>query len=159
MHSPTALAPTDDAPQPDLRGEAGPRAYGRGADSEPAIATVVAIYEAFAVRDLEQVIRLTAPDVELMPHGTASLVGRTEPYLGHTGMREYFADAERVWEDLRITAEDFRAAGTGVVVFGAVEGTSAGRRLRRRAVWVWQVRDGLATSMRVTDLGDAHDAA
>lgn len=132
--------------------------YGRGAGADDAIGVVRRIYDAFARRDLDEALRYAAEDVEVMPHGTASLVGRSEPYRGHDGIRQYFADAERVWEDLRIAARDFRATGGGVVVFGSVEGTSDGRRLRRRVVWVWQVRDGLATSMRVTDIGETVDA-
>jgi ketosteroid isomerase-like protein/CheY-like chemotaxis protein len=132
--------------------------YGRGAGADDDIGVVRRIYDAFARRDLEEALRHAADDVELMPHGTASLVGRSEPYRGHDGIRQYFADAQRVWDDLRIRARDFRATGGGVVVFGSVEGTSDGRRLRRRVVWVWQVRDGLATSMRVTDIGEAVDA-
>jgi ketosteroid isomerase-like protein/CheY-like chemotaxis protein len=128
--------------------------YGRGAGAESAIEIVRRIYDAFARRDLDEALAFAAPDVEVMPHGTASLVGRTEPYRGHDGIRQYFADAERVWEDLRIAARDFRATGGGVVVFGSIEGVSGGSRLRRKVVWVWQVRDGLATSMRVTDIGE-----
>lgn len=130
------------------------RTYGRGAGADGAIETVRRIYDAFARRDLDGALTFADPDVELMPHGTASLVGRTEPYRGHNGVREYFADAERVWEDLRISAEDFRASAGGVIVFGSIEGTSEGRRVRRKVVWIWRVRDGLATSMRVTDIGD-----
>jgi diguanylate cyclase (GGDEF)-like protein/PAS domain S-box-containing protein len=129
--------------------------YGRGADADAAIETVRRIYEAFARRDIEDALLHTAPDVELMPHGTASLIGRTEPYRGHDGVREYFADAERVWKDLQISATDFRATAGGVVVFGSIEGESESERVRRQVVWVWQVRSNLAVSMRVSDIGEA----
>jgi ketosteroid isomerase-like protein/CheY-like chemotaxis protein len=134
-------------------------AYGRGAGADAAIATVRRIYDAFARRDIEEALAFADPAFELMPHGTASRLGRSDPYRGHDGIRQYFADAEQVWEELRIAAEDFRATAGGVVVFGSVEGVSEGRRLRRKAVWVWQVRDGLATSMRVTDIGDVVSAS
>lgn len=128
--------------------------YGRGADADTAIGVVRAIYDAFARRDLDEALTHTSPDVEFLPHGTATRVGRTEPYRGHAGIREYFADTERVWRDLRIVADDFRATAGGVIVFGHVEGETAEGRLQRQVVWVWQVRDGLAVSMRVTDIGE-----
>jgi ketosteroid isomerase-like protein len=132
--------------------------YGRGAGADTAITTVRQIYAAFARRDLAAALEHAAPDIELRPAGTAARIGRTEPYRGHAGVREYFADAERLWQDIRISAGDFRATANGVIVFGQVEGTAAGERVRRQVVWVWQVVDGKATSMRVTDVGDTTPA-
>jgi hypothetical protein len=127
--------------------------YGNPASQTAAIAVVRAIYDAFARRDVEAALQHVGPDIEWLPSGTAALTGRREPYRGHEGLREYFADAERVWEDLRLHADDIRVAGGGVVVFGHVEGRVAGREVRTRAVWTWQVRDGLAVAMRVSQLG------
>ncbi len=136
-------------------GEAdGPTAgYGNPAARGEEAATVRAIYDAFARRDLEAALAHIAPDVVFHPVGTASRVGRTEPYRGHDGVREYFADAARVWDDLRITADDIRVAAGGVIAFGHVEGAVDGRPVRTRAIWIWQVRDRLARSMRVNELG------
>ena len=132
-----------------------PVVYGRGSDADAAIETVRRIYEAFARRDIEAMLAHAAPDIEFVPQGTQSRVGRTEPYHGHDGVREYFADAARVWKDLTLSATDFRATAGGVVVFGHVEGETEAGRVRRQAVWVWQVRSGLAVSMRVSDIGEA----
>jgi ketosteroid isomerase-like protein len=87
------------------------------------------------------------------PIGTATRKGRTEPYRGHDGVREYFADAAEVWDDLRITADDIRVAAGGVIAFGHVEATVDGKPVRKAAIWIWQVRDRLARSMRVNELG------
>lgn len=135
-----------------------PVAYGRGSDADAAIETVRRIYEAFAVRDLEGMLAHAAPDIELVPGGTQSLLGRTDPYRGHDGVREYFDDAARVWKDLTLSATDFRATAGGVVVFGHVDGETEAGRVRRKAVWVWQVRSGLAVSMRVSDIGEVTPA-
>ena len=135
-----------------------PTAYGRGAGADTAITTVRQIYAAFARRDLAAALEHAAPDIELRPAGTAARIGRTEPYRGHAGVRQYFADAERLWQDIQISARDFRATANGVIVFGQVEGTASGERVRRQVVWVWQVVDGKATSMRVTDVGDTTPA-
>ena len=127
--------------------------YGNPAAREAEIAPVRAIYAAFARRDVEGALAHIDEAVEFLPAGTSSLVGRTEPYRGHDGVREYFADAARVWDDLTLHAEDFRAAaGGGVVVFGRVEGSTDGRPFEARAIWVWRVRDGKAVSMRVSPL-------
>lgn len=128
--------------------------YGRGAGADEAIEVVRRIYDAFGRRDLDEALRHTTQDVAFWPHGTASLVGRTEPYLGHDGVRQYFADAERVWDHLQIHADDFRATTGGVIVFGSIAGEREGRPVRRKVVWVWQVAGGCATSMRVTDIGE-----
>jgi ketosteroid isomerase-like protein len=127
--------------------------YGNPAARTEAVGVVRAIYDAFARRDVEAALAYLSPDVEWRPAGTSSLTGRAEPYRGHDGIREYFADAERTLEDLRLFAEDIRVAGGGVVVFGHVEGRVRGEPFRSNVVWTWQVRDGLAVAMRVSTLG------
>lgn len=127
--------------------------YGNPADREAEIATVRAIYDAFARRDVEGALAHIDEAIEFMPAGTASLVAREGPYLGHDGVRQYFADAARAWDDLTLHAEDFRAAVGGVVVFGRVEGIVEGRPFVARAIWIWRVRDGRAVAMRVNPVG------
>jgi ketosteroid isomerase-like protein len=133
-------------------------AYGNPAALEQELTTVRAIYEAFARRDLDAALRFIAEDCELLAVGTAAQTGRTGPYRGHAGVREYFADAARVWDELSFHTEDIRAAAGGVVVFGLVEGRRGEQCVRRRVMWTWQVRDGAAVAMRVNDLGDARPA-
>ena len=99
--------------------------------------------------------RLLSEDCELHLRGTAALIGRTEPYRGHEGMREYYADVQRTWDDLVLFAEDFRAIPGAVVVMGHVEGRVDGEPVRRSAVWTWKVQDGKATEVRVADVGPA----
>jgi ketosteroid isomerase-like protein len=134
------------------------RAYGDPGTMDREVAIVRAIYDAFARRDVEAALEYVHEDLEFLPQGTTSRTGRTEPYRGREGLREYFADAARVWEELTLFADDIRAAGHSVVVFGHVEGRMAGEPVERRAVWVWQVRDGKAVYMRVNDLGDVRPA-
>jgi ketosteroid isomerase-like protein len=119
------------------------------------VQTVRAIYDAFARRDIDAALAHVAEDVEFFPEGTASLVGRGGPYTGHDGVRRYFADAARVWDELVLQAEDIRAVAGSVVVFGQVRGRVGEEPVRRRVIWTWKVTDGRATSMRVRSLGDA----
>jgi ketosteroid isomerase-like protein len=121
---------------------------------ESEVAIVRAIYEAFARRDVEAAIVHVAEDCYVDLPGTAELAGRTEPYRGPEGVRQYFADAERVWTELTLYADDIRAAAGGVAVFGHVEGLHAGARLRRRVVWLWTIREGKAMRVSVSDLGE-----
>jgi ketosteroid isomerase-like protein len=131
--------------------------YGNPGERQAEVGVVRAIYAAFARRDIEAALEHLADDVEFVPAGTASLVGRSAPYTGHDGVREYFEDAARVWEDLTLHADDFRVSVGGVVVFGRIEGVVAltGERFEAGAIWVWRVRDDKATSMRATSLGGA----
>jgi ketosteroid isomerase-like protein len=127
--------------------------YGNPGAAEADVAAVRAIYAAFATRDIEAALAHVADDVLLEPSGTARLTGRTEPYRGHDGVREYFADAGRVWDELTLHAEDVRAAVGSVVVFGRAEGRVNGEPVRRRVVWTWRLREGKAVWMRANDVG------
>jgi ketosteroid isomerase-like protein len=129
--------------------------YGNLGGPSPEVEVVRGIYEAFARRDLEAALRLIAEDAELVVPGTAEQLGRTEPYRGHAGVRQYFADAQRVWRELVLHADDIRAAGGGVVVFGHVEGRVGDAPVRRQVVWTWKVREGKAWSVRASDVGQA----
>ena len=81
------------------------------------------------------------------------------PYVGHDGLRRYFADVEAVWQKLEIRAEDFRVIPGSVVVMGHVEGRGYEGPFRRAAMWTWRLENGRARFLRVTDLGPAHPAA
>ena len=131
-----------------------PDYYGNPAGLTDEADVVRAFYDAFARRDLEAAIALMTPDCELGFEGTGRLAGRSEPYRGADGLREYFADVERLWEDLVLHAEDFRVIPGSVIVIGHITGRRNGRNVRRASVWTWRVADGRATSMKVADLGD-----
>ena len=55
------------------------------------IDVVRAVFEAFAERDVEGVLAHSATDIEFTAV-TGDHAGRTEPYRGHDGMRQYFRD-------------------------------------------------------------------
>lgn len=128
--------------------------YGNLSGSTAEIEVVRAIYDAFARRDLDAALRFFASDAEVVVPGTPARVGRTEPFRGHAGVREYFADAEPVWRELELHADDIRAVDGSVVVFGHVEGRVDDAPVRRQVVWTWKLRDGKATSLRASDVGE-----
>jgi ketosteroid isomerase-like protein len=134
-----------------------PEYYGNPAGLVADLEIVRRAYAAFAARDIEAFMSLATPDCELRLEGTARSVQRSEPYVGHAGVREYFADVERAWEKLTLHADDIRAVPGSVIVMGHVEATAAGVLHRRSVLWTWRVRDGRAASIRVADLGELRD--
>lgn len=127
--------------------------YGNAGVPSPEVDAVRGIYDAFARRDVEAALAFVADDMVFHAGGTARLLGRKDPYRGHAGLRQYFADVERIWQDLTLHATDIRSSAGGVVVFGRVEGTVDGRPYEANVVWTWQVRDGKAVAARATALG------
>ena len=59
-------------------------------------------------------------------------------------MRDYFGDVERVWDELTLHADDFRALPGSVVVMGHVCGRRGDEEIRRNVLWTWRLRDGQA---------------
>ena len=112
------------------------------------IDVVRAIFAAFAERDVEGVIAHASPDMEFTTV-TGDHAGRTEPYRGHDGLRQYFRDVAEVWDDLRIVPGEFRQSGDTIVVTGRVSARSPARIVAGSTGWLWQVRDGRVIAARV----------
>ena len=105
------------------------------------IDVVKAVFAAFAERDVEGALALAAPDVEFRAM-TSDYAGRTDPYRGHEGIREYFRDVDQVWDELRLTPTDYRRVGDQVLVTGRVSARSPARVVVGSTGWVWRTRDG-----------------
>jgi ketosteroid isomerase-like protein len=131
-----------------------PEYYGNPAGLTDDLEVVKAIYAAFARRDLDGALPYIAPDCELHAAGTAAAAGSESPYRGHAGVRRYFADVATVWEELVLHAEDFRVIPGSVIVLGHVSAVRDGEPMQRAIVWTWKLRGGLATSVRVSDMGE-----
>jgi uncharacterized protein len=112
------------------------------------IDVVKEVYAAFAVRDVERVEALLDPDVVFIAV-TGGILGRTEPYHGHEGMREYFRDVGRVWDELVLTPREFEQIGDQILVTGRVSARSPSRMISGSTGWVWRVRNGLVVYARV----------
>ena len=109
---------------------------------------VKAVFAAFAERDVERVLELIDPEVEFTAM-TNDFAGRTEPYRGHDGIRDYFRDVSRVWDELRLTPREYRDVGHAVLVTGRVSARSAARIVDGSTGWIWRVRDGRVVYGRV----------
>ncbi len=123
--------------------------------SERDVDVVRCMFEAFAARDVERVLSFADPEVTFRAGATAELAGRSEPYRGHDGIRLYFQDVARIWEELRVEPLDFRAVAGSVVIFGRAEGRAGGREIRTGAIWTWRLRDGLIVAGSVFSMPDA----
>jgi ketosteroid isomerase-like protein len=105
------------------------------------VMVVRAVFAAFAERDVERVLELIDPEVEFSAM-TSDYAGRTGPYRGHEGIREYFRDVSLVWEELRLTPREYREVGSSVLVVGRVSARSHARIVEGSTGWVWRVRGG-----------------
>src|SRR4051794_10870317 len=105
-------------------------AAGAATDSSMAMESdmevVRAVFAAFTARDIEAVLAHSSPDVEFSSV-TGEHAGRTDPYLGHDGLRQYFRDLADVWDELRIVPRDFRQEGDRILVTGRVSARSPAR--------------------------------
>ena len=109
---------------------------------------IKAVYEAFTERDVEGVIAHLDDDVEFSAV-TGEHAGRTEPYRGHDGIRQYFRDVAEVWDELRIVPGEYRQDGDKILVTGRVTARSPARIVAGSTGWIWRLRDGVVVSARV----------
>jgi ketosteroid isomerase-like protein len=101
------------------------------------------LYEAFNRRDPEAIVAICDERMEFFPIATAEAVGRFDPYVGPEGLREYLADAARIWEELLITPSQVEHRQGLLLVRGRVYARS--RELGIRDIplaWIWEVRGG-----------------
>lgn len=131
-----------------------PDYYGNPAGLSEEIDVVKGVYEAFAARDEPRLLDLLSDDCVLQLEGTAKLAGRSGPYLGRAGLQDYLQDVARLWDELVLHADDFRAVPGSVIVMGHITGQREGLDVRRACVWTWKVAHGRATSVKAADLGD-----
>jgi len=115
---------------------------------ESDIEVVRAVFAAFTARDVEGVLVHSSPDVEFSSV-TGEHAGRTDPYLGHDGLRQYFRDLAEVWDELRIVPRDFRQNGDRILVTGRVSARSPARIVAGSTGWIWRISDGLVVYARV----------
>jgi PAS domain S-box-containing protein len=107
-------------------------------------------FAAFAGRDLDTILQLCHPDIVLRPHlSTSESVGHRPPYCGHDGVRAYLRDISGFMNALELTPTAVRAVHQSVIVFGRADSRSGTETRTIHVLWVWQLRDGLITSLEV----------
>jgi ketosteroid isomerase-like protein len=110
--------------------------------SDPQMALVERLYDAFNRRDGEEIVAVCDEGLAFFPVVTAEAVGRDAPYVGPDGLRAYLADVAEVWEELRITPSELQSRGDMLLVRGRVYARSREQGIRDLPVaWIWQVRE------------------
>lgn len=100
-------------------------------------------FAAFTLRDIDSLLELMDEDVEFLPVGTTSLTGQIGSYRGYDGIRTYFEDIGRVWQELRVIPARYRTAGPYVLVLGSVYARDAEGNLTDIPTgWIWKLRGG-----------------
>jgi ketosteroid isomerase-like protein len=127
--------------------------------AEENIELVRRAFEAFSRRDLEALLELVHPDGEFVAP-TGSIAGRGTPYRGHDGMRQYFEDVARIWEELEVIPHEFREVGNQVVALGRVYGRGLdGLLVDSPTGWVWTIEgDKIVRGEVFTSRQEALDA-
>lgn len=109
---------------------------------DSAAALIERLYQCFNRRDQAGIAELCDEEMEFFPVATAEAVGRSAPYRGPAGLREYLADVAGAWEELQITPAEIEARGAIVLVQGRVYARSRELGIRDVPVsWIWRVRD------------------
>jgi ketosteroid isomerase-like protein len=115
------------------------------------VAVVRRSLEAICAWDLDTLLELYDPDVQLLPlTGTRVESGG---YRGHDGVREYMSEAHDLWEVLEPIGEIFTDVGNYVLVTGRcrVRGRSSGAESNPACAWAIGVRDGRIVSHRACE--------
>jgi ketosteroid isomerase-like protein len=103
-------------------------------------------FEAVSAWDLDALLELYDPDVQLMP--LTGMHVETGGYRGHDGVREYTREAQSLWEVLEPRGKEFTDLGDRVLVNGTcrVRGRASGAEDLPACAWVIEIRDGRITS-------------
>jgi serine phosphatase RsbU (regulator of sigma subunit)/ketosteroid isomerase-like protein len=117
------------------------------ADAEPAPdedrALVARLFDGFNRRDAAEIAAVCDEKMGFFPIGTAEAVGRSAPYVGPGGLRDYLGDVDRAWEELQITPNVIEKRGGSLLVRGRVYARSRALGIRDMPVaWIWDVAEG-----------------
>ena len=109
------------------------------------VAIVRGAFEALNRGDIEAVLRICDPQIELRP----SLVGgiEKEVFRGREGYKRWFEEVFQVYDEVHFDVQDIRAIGDRVVGFYVtrIRGARSGIELEAPGATVITLRDGLAT--------------
>lgn len=105
-------------------------------------AMVEALFDAFNRRDVDAIVEVCDARLEFFSI-TGETIGRTDPYVGPAGLRDYLADVARAWEELLITPLEVERRSDCLLVRGRVYARSRELGIRDMPVaWIWEVGQG-----------------
>jgi ketosteroid isomerase-like protein len=117
---------------------------------------VNALFDAISAKNIGVLIDLYTEDARFEPlTGTRVESGG---YSGHAGIRAYFEETGKVWEEMIPYAREVREFGETVVVIGGcrVRGRGSGAETDSAMAWVYLLRGGRIASHRA--FASAEDA-
>jgi len=99
------------------------------------------LFDAFNRRDVAEITELCDERMEFYAV-TAEEIGRSEPYVGADGLRDYLNDVAAVWEELLITPKQVEQRDESLLVRGRVYLRSRALGIRDMpTAWIWDLRD------------------
>jgi serine phosphatase RsbU (regulator of sigma subunit)/ketosteroid isomerase-like protein len=139
LHEFTAGSLDDDAAILAIGPTSAPAAEAPAGDRE----LIERLFDAFNRRDLDEITGLCDEGLDFFPVGTAEAIGRTAPYVGPEGLRDYLGDVERAWEELLVTPKVIERRNGSLLVRGRIYVRSRELGIRDMpAAWIWDVADG-----------------
>ena len=115
--------------------------------TSPQVELIRSGFDAFGRLDIDAWLEYADPEIEFFPYGTATLANEQRPYRGHDGIRAYFADMAKVWEELDVTPHAFSEVRNQVLVRGRIYGRAFGGVLvDAPGYWVIKFREGRVIS-------------
>ena len=93
-------------------------------------------------RDTEASLRYVDPEIELQSAIIGGAEGNT--YRGHEGVREWMAESDATFEELRVEPEEFRDLGGDVLLIGRLHarGKESGVEIDSATAWLFTLRGG-----------------
>lgn len=104
-------------------------------------------YDAANRGDLGVVLEFLHPGIEW---DVSPAFADSPVYRGHEGVRRFFADAEKLWDEFRLEIEELHRAREHFVVLGWWSGRGKASRVpvRSHGAWVYRMHRGRAIRMR-----------
>ena len=118
-------------------------------DCSDPVAVVRDAFEAFARRDVEQMLELCNADVVLRSYVASRLANRFQPYTGFEGIRAYMRDVESVCDELTLTPLTFRRAQSSVIGFGRALSRQGSQTTLTNLMWIARLAHGRISSLEV----------
>jgi ketosteroid isomerase-like protein len=110
--------------------------------AEEHMALVERLFDAFNRRDVRRIAAICDPGVEFFSIADDAF-GRSAPYIGPAGLRDYVADVARTWEELLMTPCEVERRQDRLLVHGRVYVRSHALGIRDMPVaWIWELRNG-----------------
>jgi ketosteroid isomerase-like protein len=104
-------------------------------------------FEAVNRRDIDAVLDLLDPEIEW---NLSAAFPDLPVYHGHAGVRHFFEDVFKLWDEWRIEIDEIHEQGDYVLVLGSWSGKGKGSAVpvRDTGGWFWRLKDRKGVLMR-----------